>query len=51
MSDRAQKFAGLVQENKMSDAKKVFERTMQERVVDMVSKMRQEVAANFFNKK
>lgn len=49
-SEKAKQFVELVKENKMVDAKKVFERTMQLKVVDTVTKLRKEVASKFFNK-
>lgn len=50
MSDKAKQFAGLVRDNRMSDAKKIFERVMQEKMVDRVSTLRKSVAEKLFNK-
>jgi hypothetical protein len=50
MSDTSKQFYTLVQQNKLSDAKKVFEAAMQSKQVDTVSALRKEVAKAFFNK-
>lgn len=44
-------FTKLIIDNKMLDAKKVFEKTMQEKMLKIVSETRKEVAKNLFNKK
>lgn len=50
MSDKAKQFVSLVRDNRMSDAKKVFDRVMQEKMVDRVSNLRKSVAQKLFNK-
>lgn len=50
MSDKAKQFFGLVRDNRMSDAKKVFERVMQEKMIDRVTNLRKTVAQKLFNK-
>jgi hypothetical protein len=43
-------FSKLIIENKMTDAKRVFEKTMQDKMSSIVANMRKEVAKSFFNK-
>ena len=49
MSD-GKTFFDLVKNDRMSDAKKLFQERMDSKIVDAVSRMRQEVAKKFFNK-
>lgn len=44
-------FTKLVMDNKMIDAKKVFEDAMQQKMQKVVSEKRKEVAQRLFNKK
>jgi hypothetical protein len=48
-SDSAE-FLKLVKQNEMLEAKKVFEQSMNSKVVSTITEFRKEVAKNFFNK-
>lgn len=50
MTTNAKQFQQLVKDNKMIDAKKLFESEMQKRISTRVSDMRKSVAQKFFNK-
>lgn len=51
MKNKAKEFVGLVRDNRMLDAKKVFEQVMQTKMVNHVSALRKTVAENLFAKK
>jgi hypothetical protein len=51
MSENGKKIAQYINDNKMFDAKQVFTHTVQEKVANIVSDMRKQVAQKLFNHK
>lgn len=51
MNSDGKKIVELVKENKMLDAKKVFQHAMDVKMAKIVTKMREEVAKTVFGKK
>lgn len=51
MSQNNKDFIKHVMENKMLDAKKVFDKSLMEKINDRVADMRQKIAKEYFSKK